>query len=68
MVQSDQLLKQLGCVVFEPEENFRPIELHALVFWDEKHKEQVLVWYYVIVMIIITNIVIGSGIGVQIRI
>jgi hypothetical protein len=43
VVQSDQLLKQLGCKPFELGENFRPINLHALVFWDEKHKEQVLI-------------------------
>eukprot|EP01036_Dinobryon_divergens_P029706 gene29706-38837_t len=42
VVQSDQLLKQLGCKPFELGENFRPINLHALVFWDEKHKEQAL--------------------------
>jgi hypothetical protein len=29
VVQSDQLLKQLGYKLFEPGEDFRPIDLHA---------------------------------------
>jgi len=43
VVQSDQLLKQLGCKPFDQEEEFLSIYLHALVFWDEKHNEQVYI-------------------------
>ena len=46
VVQSDQLLKQLNCKPFESEENFRPIDLHAIVFWDEKHTEQVCFCFF----------------------
>jgi hypothetical protein len=49
VVQAEQMLKQLG--EMKPTEDevgsgtIIPVKLHGIVFWDEKHKEQVILYF-----------------------